>query len=141
MIAKNVAQLRKNLHKRMDFVQNNVLKVLNSSALLVEGSAKESIQRGIKSGKTYRRGGVVHQASAEGEAPAPDTGFLVSNITHQFAKKGKTKASKVLSKANYSEFLEFVTRNMGARPFLQPALEKNRAAIKQKFIKENLLKK
>ena len=40
MIAKNVAQLRKNLHKRMDFVQNNVLKVLNSSALLVEGSAK-----------------------------------------------------------------------------------------------------
>ena len=141
MIAKNVAQLRKNLHKRMDFVQNNVLKVLNSSALLVEGSAKESIQRGIKSGKTYRRGGVVHQASAEGEAPATDTGFLVSNITHQFAKKGKTMASKVLSKANYSEFLEFRTRNMGARPFLQPALEKNRAAIKQKFIKENLLKK
>ena len=141
MIAKNVAQLRKNLHKRMDFVQNNVLKVLNSSALLVEGSAKESIQRGIKSGKTYRRGGVVHQASAEGEAPATDTGFLVSNITHQFAKKGKTMASKVLSKANYSEFLEFGTRNMGARPFLQPALEKNRAAIKQKFIKENLLKK
>ena len=141
MIAKNVAQLRKNLHKRMDFVQNNVLKVLNSSALLVEGSAKESIQRGIKSGKTYRRGSVVHQASAEGEAPATDTGFLVSNITHQFAKKGKTMASKVLSKANYSEFLEFGTRNMGARPFLQPALEKNRAAIKQKFIKENLLKK
>jgi HK97 gp10 family phage protein len=141
MIAKNVAQLRKNLHKRMDFVQNNVLKVLNSSALLVEGSAKESIQRGIKSGKTYTRGGVVHQASAEGEAPATDTGFLVSNITHQFAKKGKTMASKVLSKANYSEFLEFGTRNMGARPFLQPALEKNRAAIKQKFIKENLLKK
>ena len=141
MIAKNVAQLRKNLHKRMDFVQNNVLKVLNSSALLVEGSAKESIQRGIKSGKTYRSGGVVHQASAEGEAPATDTGFLVSNITHQFAKKGKTMASKVLSKANYSEFLEFGTRNMGARPFLQPALEKNRAAIKQKFIKENLLKK
>ena len=141
MIAKNVAQLRKNLHKRMDFVQNNVLKVLNSSALLVEGSAKESIQRGIKSGKTYRRGGVVHQASAEGEAPATDTGFLVSNITHQFAKIGKTMASKVLSKANYSEFLEFGTRNMGARPFLQPALEKNRAAIKQKFIKENLLKK
>tara|TARA_B100001939_G_C16934769_1_gene615537 strand:- start:578 stop:1003 length:426 start_codon:yes stop_codon:yes gene_type:complete len=141
MIAKNVAQLRKNLHKRMDFVQNNVLKVLNSSALLVEGSAKESIQRGIKSGKTYRRGGVVHQASAEGEAPATDTGFLVSNITHQFAKKGKTMASKVLSKANYSKFLEFGTRNMGARPFLQPALEKNRAAIKQKFIKENLLKK
>jgi HK97 gp10 family phage protein len=141
MIAKNVAQLRKNLHKRMDFVQNNVLKVLNSSALLVEGSAKESIQRGVKTGKTYRRGGVVHQASAEGQAPATDTGFLVSNITHQFAKKGKTMASKVLSKANYSEFLEFGTRNMGARPFLQPALEKNRAAIKQKFIKENLLKK
>ena len=141
MIAKNVAQLKKNLHKRMDFVQNNVLKVLNSSALLVEGSAKESIQRGIKSGKTYRRGSVVHQASAEGEAPATDTGFLVSNITHQFAKKGKTMASKVLSKANYSKFLEFGTRNMGARPFLQPALEKNRAAIKQKFIKENLLKK
>jgi HK97 gp10 family phage protein len=125
----------------MDFVQNNVLKVLNSSALLVEGSAKESIQRGVKTGKTYRRGGVVHQASAEGQAPATDTGFLVSNITHQFAKKGKTMASKVLSKANYSEFLEFGTRNMGARPFLQPALEKNRAAIKQKFIKENLLKK
>ena len=83
----------------------------------------------------------MHQASAEGEAPATDTGFLVSNITHQFAKKGKTMASKVLSKANYSKFLEFGTRNMGARPFLQPALEKNRAAINQKFIKENLLKK
>tara|TARA_Y100001937_G_scaffold127895_1_gene201558 strand:- start:15101 stop:15526 length:426 start_codon:yes stop_codon:yes gene_type:complete len=141
MIAKNVAQLRKNLHKRMDFVEKNVLKVLNSSALLVEGSAKESIQRGPKTGKTYRRGNVVHQASAEGQAPATDTGFLVSNITHQFAKKGKTMASKVLSKANYSKFLEFGTRNMGERPFLQPALEKNKAAIKQKFKNENLLKK
>ena len=45
------------------------------------------------------------------------------------AAKGLT--ANVESRADYSAFLEFGTSKMGARPFLQPALEENRAKIKR----------
>ena len=38
------------------------------------------ILTGPRTGRIYRRGGVVHQASAPGEAPASDTGELRQSI-------------------------------------------------------------
>ena len=62
------------LEKRL---QTNLRKVVNRNirraGLIVEGEAKQSIQRGTKSGKLYKRRSVVHQASAPGEAPASDS--------------------------------------------------------------------
>jgi HK97 gp10 family phage protein len=39
----------------------------------------------------------------------------------------------VESRADYSVHLEFGTKNMRARPFLQPALEENRPKIKSMY--------
>jgi HK97 gp10 family phage protein len=39
----------------------------------------------------------------------------------------------VESRADYSGFLEFGTSKMGARPYLQPALEENRPKIRRMF--------
>jgi hypothetical protein len=121
-------------------LETNLRKVVNRNirraGLIVEGEAKQSIQRGTKSGKLYKRRSVVHQASAPGEAPASDTGFLASNIS----TKGPSKQLQnieidIISKAPYSKFLEFGTRNI-----LQPALEKNKRKIKQIFRSTSYIK-
>ena len=142
MIFRNTDALKKQIAKRLTTEAENEIKVrLFSSANLVEAEAKQSIQRGVKSGRIYKRRSVVHQASAPGEPPASDTGFLVSNITKTAVEKSGTALSiAVESKAKYSKFLEFGTRKMSARPFLQPALEKNRNKIKGKFAKGGFIK-
>jgi HK97 gp10 family phage protein len=40
---------------------------------------------------------------------------------------------QIRSSAPYSKHLEFGTVNIMPRPFMQPALEKNKAKIKRKF--------
>lgn len=142
MIFRNTDALKKQIAKRLTTEAENEIKVrLFSSANLVEAEAKQSIQRGVKSGRIYKRRSIVHQASAPGEPPASDTGFLVSNITKTAVEKSGTELSiSVESKAPYSKFLEFGTRKMSARPFLQPALEKNRNKIKSKFAKGGFIK-
>jgi len=140
MIAYNTAQMKNILSKRRRNILQKSLKLLNRGALMVEGTAKESIQRGPKTGRTYTRGGVTHTASASGEPPATDTGFLVSNITHNFAELGDKMTAQVLSNAKYSKFLEFGTRKMDERPFLQPALERNKRKIRALFKMGNLTK-
>jgi HK97 gp10 family phage protein len=142
VIFRNTDALKKQIAKRLTTEAENEIKVrLFSSANLVEAEAKQSIQRGVKSGRIYKRRSIVHQASAPGEPPASDTGFLVSNITKTAVEKSGTALSiSVESKAPYSKFLEFGTRKMSARPFLQPALEKNRNKIKSKFAKGGFIK-
>tara|TARA_B100001939_G_scaffold150522_3_gene130165 strand:- start:3215 stop:3643 length:429 start_codon:yes stop_codon:yes gene_type:complete len=142
VIFRNTDALKKQIAKRLTTEAENEIKVrLFSSANLVEAEAKQSIQRGVKSGRVYKRRSIVHQASAPGEPPASDTGFLVSNITKTAVEKSGTELSiSVESKAPYSKFLEFGTRKMSARPFLQPALEKNRNKIKGKFAKGGFIK-
>ena len=142
MIFRNTDALKKQIAKRLTAEAENEIKArLFSSANLVEAEAKQSIQRGVKSGRIYKRRSVVHQASAPGEPPASDTGFLVSNITKTAVEKSGTELSiSIESKAPYSKFLEFGTRKMSARPFLQPALEKNRNKIKSKFAKGGFIK-
>ena len=90
-------------------------------------TAKTSIQQHQSKGRTYGK----HTASVAGNPPNSDTGFLASNIfmvldTDKFG-------GAVESRADYSGFLEFGTSKMGARPYLQPALEENRPKIRRMF--------
>lgn len=100
-------------------------KALNAGALMVQGDAVKSISRGSPSGKTYKRKGVTHKASAPGEAPATDTGELVKSINVKNTPSGVFVGSNI----KYAGMLEFGTSNMDARPWLVPALEMNRNHI------------
>lgn len=74
-----------------------------------------------KTGRIYRRRGVEHQASAPGEAPASDTGTLVSRIDVDYTNLSELVV-RVGAHTDYAAFLEFGTRKMEPRPFMRPAL-------------------
>jgi HK97 gp10 family phage protein len=95
----------------------------------VRNTAVTSINQGAKSGVTYEKYNPrrTHTASAAGQPPATDTGYLVNNIFLDIDSNGL--GANVESRADYSSFLEFGTSKMAARPFMQPALEENRPKI------------
>lgn len=118
------------LKKAGVLIEQRTKQVIQRATFHVRNTVVDSIMRESKTGRTYKRGSVTHQASAEGEAPASNTGFLVNNVYQQITKNGLTGI--VESRAGYSAFLEYGTQKMGARPYMFPALEKTR----QKFFKD-----
>ena len=112
---KNLKAFQNKLKKRMVTNPEKHLKgLVQRSTTLVEGTAKSSIVSGSPSGRTYTRGSISHTASAAGQPPASDIGQIVAS-------------------APYAKPLEFGTTQMSARPFMQPALNKNRAKINRIF--------
>lgn len=107
--------------------------IIGAGGQMVMNEAKQSIQQNSGGGKTYQKYNPrrTHTASAEGQPPNTDTGFLVSNIFLQIDPDGL--GADVESRADYSGYLEFGTSKMEARPFLQPALEANRRNIIRLF--------
>ena len=106
-------------------------RLVGRAANLVRNTAVTSINQGSKSGVIYEKYNPrrTHKASAAGEPPATDTGFLVNNIFTNIDADGL--GASVESRANYSSFLEFGTSKMAARPFMQPALEENKPRIRR----------
>ena len=80
-------------------------------------SGGRQVQRSRQGGGTY-----THTASATGGAPNTDTGTLVSSIA---VEKVGDSTFHIGSNLDYSAFLEFGTSKMGARPWLQPAMQAN----------------
>jgi HK97 gp10 family phage protein len=121
-----------NIHKATqamrDLAAKEVRLALAASGERVRGEAIKSILEGGKSGRVYKRGNIIHKASAQGEAPANDTGRLAGSIsTYPNGTEQTVVAGRGLAK--YARLLEFGTSKMGERPFLQPALEKSKAWI------------
>jgi hypothetical protein len=71
---------------------------------------------GPKSGRAYNRRGRIHIASAPGESPAVDTGFLSNSI--QTTVKSDYEAEIVIG-AEYAEILEFEKN----RPFVRKSID------------------
>lgn len=144
MTIKNMESFQKKLDKYLN--QNpskNAKKAVGRGVMLVKGTAQESITAGGKSGIEYQKYNPrrTHRASKEGEAPASDTGFLVANISMNV--KTETDGSvvgQIISSAPYSKFLEFGTVEIQPRPFMQPALEKNKKKIINIFKQEGVIK-
>jgi|TARA_Y100000289_G_C3856520_1_gene116307 HK97 gp10 family phage protein len=114
--------------------ERKLKKMVQRSTALVEGTTKQSILKG-GTGKTYQKYNPrrTHTASAKGEPPASDTGFLVSNITSSVRKQGTSVVGQIVASAPYAPWLEFGTSTIEKRPFMQPALERNRPKIKRIF--------
>jgi HK97 gp10 family phage protein len=103
------------------------------TAFDVEADAIKSIQRGPASGRTYekfkpRR---THRASAPGEAPQSDTGRLAGSIESQ---RITVLSYSVGTPLDYGRFLEFGTMKIAERPWLRPAIEKNRALFRKRIV-------
>jgi HK97 gp10 family phage protein len=111
--------------------EENAKKIVGYGLQEIRGIAVKGILAGNKSGRTYTRGNITHTASAAGEYPASDTGFLANNIHISRSPSGLSGA--VESRAKYSEALEFGTSKMAARPFLQPSAEEVRPKIRRKI--------
>ena len=119
----NYAKLNAEITKKMKQV---IVYGVNAT----RNTAVDNILRGSKTGETYEKYNPrrSHRASASGEFPASDTGFLANNIITKLSSDGLS--GEVTSRADYSQFLEFGTSKMGARPFMQPSLEENRPKIR-----------
>ena len=80
-------------------------------------------------GQTRRKkGGIMHQASAPGEAPAVDTGTMLGNIRPPVPVGGGFRVGALLNgpggEMMYPKWLEEGTAKIAARPWLRPAVEK-----------------
>lgn len=126
---------KKNLTGISADIRKKMQQVIAYGINATRNTAVDNILRGAKSGETYikynpRR---THQASASGQFPASDTGFLANNIITRI--EGNGLEGEVISQAEYSQFLEYGTSKMGARPFMQPSLEQNRPKIRARLRK------
>ena len=135
----NLKAFNKKLQATLD--DNKVKEYVTRGTMMVQNTAKKSIMAG-GTGKTYQKYEPrrTHTASAPKQPPASDTGFLVSQITMDVdVKPNGTVVGQIISAAPYSKHLEFGTVNMTERPFMQPALMKNKRKIQAMF-KKGILK-
>ena len=82
-----------------------------------------------KHGRIYARGGRQHRASAPGEAPAVDTGYLKNSM--QVKAIGPTEVEVGVT-AEYAAKLEFGGAHVAPRPYMAPSVEQE----KQKFFED-----
>ena len=143
MSFKNLDAFKKRLKNRLDTnAHENAKSAVLRSTMLVEKTAQESIKH-KGTGKLYQKYNprVEHRASAPNEPPATDTGFLGQNITMNVdVKSNGSVVGQIISAAPYSKALEFGTVNMQPRPFMRPALRKNKNQIVRIFKEEGVIR-
>lgn len=100
---------------------------LYKAGQLIETTAKQSITEGAVSG-------AAHVPSAAGQPPNEDTGALRRSIETRLSAQSTTPSVEVVAggpTADYAVHLEYGTSRMAARPFMKPAVDKNRARVAQ----------
>lgn len=103
-------------------IRPSVSTVVRKTAFDLEADVKKEM-RSPKSGRSYRRGGGIHVASAPGEAPAVDLGQLINSIQTQHLTD---LTSTVGTNVNYATPLEYGSRKMAPRPVWRPVAERLR---------------
>jgi|TARA_R110000803_G_scaffold29508_4_gene67236 HK97 gp10 family phage protein len=123
------------IKKQSENVLKNLVKAVRVATTETRNVAVTSILSNARSGASTTRYNPTRtiNISSPGDAPAGDTGFLASNI--HLIISGNGLEGEVQSRADYSAALEFGTRDMAARPFLQPALEQGKNKYKRLFSK------
>ena len=94
-----------------------MLAVFLQNAVSASYTGMIALMTGAKSGRRYKVGGTVYQASAPGQAPAVRTGFLRTSIT---IGKVNDYEYVISIAAPYGKILEFQKN----RPFAIPASTK-----------------
>lgn len=113
-------RIHRNRLQRMRRATSDVYRSLYESGEVIRKDAADSIKAGAISGP-------LHVPSAPGEPPNADTHQLDMSIDVRV--NPSKKSVSVVSLAPYSAFLEFGTSKMAARPFMRPALQRNRNRV------------
>lgn len=116
----NADAVQQAIRRYGDAAVREIGKAVQAQAMDVRSDIQRRIQRGPKTGRTYLRSSVAHTASAPGEAPATDTGTLVSSIV--FSRVDDLTA-QIESRLPYAAMLEFGTVHMDPRPAWTPSAE------------------
>jgi phage gpG-like protein len=114
-------------------VEKGVSDAIAATALETLTDVRKAIQGPPKTGREYPRGkdgSKIHRASAPGQAPATDTGALVSST--YFTKVNDLTAA-IGSRLDYAFFLEFGTLRMEPRPSWVPAAERNAPRLEKRL--------
>ena len=133
MTVENTAAVQQALRQYGEKAKVELSKAVTATAITVSNDIKRAIEGPPKTGRVYKRGNIVHRASAPGEAPANDTGTLASAIafttpnplTAIVAVRADAASESGAKPLQYAKWLEFGTRNMRPRPAWRPAVEKN----------------
>lgn len=105
-------------------------KTLYTMALDMQSRAVKLINTGSRSGKVY--GKRKHVASSDKEPPKTDSGALVESITAR--KLGQLNYTSGSTKAApHGYWLEFGTRFMAKRPWLEPSFNATLKAFDRLF--------
>lgn len=108
-------------------VRAAALRGVTAGTHMVDAEAVRLIMQTSKTGRVYKRGAVVHQASAPGEAPASDTGRLVQSRTVDILPD--ELKGRLTFHTDYAAKLEFGTAKMESRPYARQALRSKQAAV------------
>jgi hypothetical protein len=87
---------------------------------MVEDHTVDLILNTQKTGRVYRRRGVVHQASAPGEPPASDLGTLVNS--RHIELHPETLSGLLIWSSLHAWFMEHGTKHIEPRPFARRGL-------------------
>ncbi len=120
-------QLTSNIPALKAAAQREAEALVERTAQQIVTDARLSMAAEPKTGRIYRYGSVEHQASAPGEPPAVDTGFLINSF---WIWRPRPLTRIVEVGAEYAAKLEFGTERIAARPFLRPAFKKAEAAFR-----------
>lgn len=113
----SMATHMKRLRQIHDTVESEAVNVLLQAGEMVRQDAMESIRE-----NTIRGSG--HIPSLPGQPPKGDTGQLELSIDVEL--RASEKSVNVIARAPYSAALEFGTSTIAERPFLRPALQRNK---------------
>jgi len=110
------------------------LRAMTAAALLLERNIKIDLSK-KGTGRQYGK----HQASAPGKPPAPDTGILRSSMIHEIEKSRDVIDGYVgvERSVEYALYMELGTKNIVPRPYLRPAITRNRKKILDIFKRAN----
>jgi HK97 gp10 family phage protein len=124
-------EMKRNMESMAKKYGQEVAKATVAGGYKVRATAIKSIQAKSAGEEVtrYRLGGNAysHTASKEGDAPNTDTGALARSVAVEIRPDGVFVGSSV----KYAAWLEFGTSRMAERPWLNPALERNRRDIQK----------
>lgn len=103
-----------------------VEQVLEMGARVTQEEAVRAITTGAKTGRIYHRPRGIHQASAQGQAPANDEGNLAASIV---IERPAPLRRRVVVGEHYGAILE-LRKN---RPFLLPAFYRSVPLMRQRL--------